>query len=445
MKGTERGTEVTSRIETDMARIDADLAAIGAARIDPDEGLETPGLETPGLESHEVQIDMVVDAEGVLTFEPPAPPMPADADNLEDNLEDVLEAVPTATSRHRIAFSDLPGNTIHEGIAKLDAKLNANRGLRRLDPASGALVPVDGRVEGPTLLIVHGTFSRAEQLIDGMNTGDPELLRTMAQRYGGNVLTFDYATMSRHAIANAIALASALRDVTGPIDVVSHSQGGLVTRYWLELLDRERLATTRSIFVAGTLAGTSLAAPPALERALGLVANFANKVKWGASLASKAVPVFGYVSGLFGLLHKLTGFLGKTPVLDAGVGLVPGFVGMSRVGTNAELAELRGSVREVPAGYFAVTGDFEPEPAGWRFWRRLVSRTADGAADRLFAAPNDLVVDTLAQTELSEAHDIADRGTDAVLRFATPNPTVHHTNYFEQARTLRFIADKLAR
>lgn len=436
MKATSTGA--TMGRETDMARIDADLAAIGATRIDPDEGLETPGLETPGLETPDgVQLDMVVDADGVLTFEPPAPPIPPDSD--------ILESVPTATSRHRIAFSDLPGNTIHEGIAKLDTKLNATRGLRRLDPASGALVPVAGRIEGPTLLIVHGTFSRAEQLVDGMNTGDAELLRAMAQRYAGNVLTFDYATMSRQAIANAIALHAALRDVTGPIDVVSHSQGGLVTRYWLELLDRERLATTRSIFVAGTLAGTSLAAPPALRRALGLVANFANKVKWGASLASKAVPVFGYVSGLFGLLHKLTGFLGKTPVLDAGVGLIPGFVGMSRVGTNAELAELRGSVREVPPGYFAVTGDFEPDPVGWKFWRRLVSRTADGAADRLFAAPNDLVVDTMAQTELSDAHDIADRGTDAVLHFADPNPTVHHTNYFEQARTLRFIADKLAR
>jgi len=417
---------------SDLAGIDADLAAIGAARIDPDEGLETPGLEGP---VRGTELDLVVDPDGVLTFEPPASPtLPGD---------DVLETV--APTRHRIAFSDLPGNTIHEGIAKLDHKLNAARGLRRLDPTSGALVPVHGPVQGPTLLIVHGTFSKAEQLIDGMNAGDDEFLRTMAQRYDGNVLTFDYATMSRQAIANAIGLRSALRDVSGPIDVVSHSQGGLVTRYWLELLDRERLLTTRSIFVAGTLAGTSLAAPPALKNALGLVANFAKKVKWGASLASKAVPVFGYVSGLFGLLHKLTGFLGKTPVLDAGVGLIPGFVGMSRVGTNAELLELRESVREVPAGYFAVTGDFEPEPVGWKFWRRLVSRTADGAADRLFAAPNDLVVDTVAQTELSDSHDIADRGSDAVLRFADPNPTVHHTNYFEQAQTLAFIADKLAR
>ena len=414
----------------DLARIDSDLAAIGAARIDPDETLETPGLEIP---QPGVQLDMVVDADGLVTYEPPAPD------------EDVLETPTAGTERHRVAFADLPGNTIHEGIAKLDDKLNPARGLRRLDRERGVLVPIDGRVEGPCLLIVHGTFSRAEALVDGMNTGDPEFLRAMAQQYAGNVLTFDYATMSRQAIANAIALRLALADVSGPIDVISHSQGGLVARFWLELLDRERLATTRSIFVAGTLAGTSLAAPPALKQALSLVASFANKVKWGASLASKTVPVFGYVSGLFGLLHKLTGFLGKTPVIDAGVGLIPGFVGMSRVGTNAELDELRGSVREVPPGYFAVTGDFEPEPVGWKFWRRLVSRAADGAADRLFAAPNDLVVDTVAQTELSDTHDIGDRGVDAVLRFAEPNPTVHHTNCFEQARTLEFVSERLRR
>jgi hypothetical protein len=78
---------------------------------------------------------------------------------------------------------------------------------------------------------------------------------------------------------------------------------------------------------------------------------------------------------------------------DVGVAIVPGFVGMSRAGTNAELRALRAGVDGLPPGYFAVTGDFEPTDPTWKFWRGWQARIANGLADRVFDGPNDLVVD----------------------------------------------------
>jgi len=407
------------------------LQTIGADLVRPARG----GLEgISGPVQTGVELDMVFEHDGAVSFVLPGARVPSPGG---------LESLGAQPEIHRVRFGDLPGNALHEGIAKLDRKRTPNQGLRSLREAG--LGPPDRQSRGRILLIVHGTFSNAESVLAGVNKADSSFLPFAMQNYA-EVLTFDYATMSRSALANAMTLRRLLAPYSAAeIDVISHSQGGLVARYWLELLEPQRLATTRSIFVTGTLAGTSLAAPPALRRALGLLASVARRVGMVAEIGSTAVPLFGYFVGLFGVLEKALGFISKAPVFDAGVAIIPGFQGMSRVGNNAELDELRQTTRGVPPGYFAVTCDFEPEPLTWRFWRRFVSRVADGAADRLFNAPNDLVVDTVAQTELADNHVIGDGDPARVLAYQAPNPDLHHTNVYADPRTTQFFRQALRR
>ena len=215
-----------------------------------------------------------------------------------------------------------------------------------------------------------------------------------------------------------------------------------MTRFWLEELDSHRLEAGRVVFVAGTLAGTSLAAPWALRRALKALANVAWALGKGSAVASSAIPFLSAISGLFALLQKTTKFLAETPAMDAGVALVPGFSGMSQVATNAELRELQNGCTSAPQSYFAITSDFEPPPVGWRFWQRFFSRVANSSADLLFRAPNDLVVDTAAMTHLADGVSIP---SQRIFHFAASDEPVHHTNYFRQKKTADAIAFWLQR
>lgn len=341
-----------------------------------------------------------------------------------------------------LVFADLPANQLHAGLEKLDRRLTPRRELRRLT-RDGALVRLEERVRAPALLLVHGTFSSSDKIVADLQAGSPEFLTWALDNYPGGVLTFDYPTLSRQALANALGLRRLLGElVEGPLDVISHSQGGLVTRFWLEALDPGRLAETRAIFVAGTLGGTSLAAPWALRRALVALGNVAWVLTKAAGSAGALVPFFGVVSGLLALLHKSVHILATTPAIDAGVALVPGITGMSQVRTNAEIGELQRQMSSVPAGYFAITGDFEPQRPGWAFWRRFYSRTADSGADLLFGGPNDLVVDTAAQTHLADGRSIP---RERVFEFRAGGGHVHHMNYFRQSATADVLQRWLSR
>lgn len=94
---------------------------------------------------------------------------------------------------------------------------------------------------GRILLFVHGTFSKSEALFDQLN--DPnfpagrDFLGRALQHYA-QVLAFNHPTISVSPLLNALDLARLLADTAADIDVVCHSRGGLVTRWWLEAFDR---------------------------------------------------------------------------------------------------------------------------------------------------------------------------------------------------------------
>ena len=52
--------------------------------------------------------------------------------------------------------------------------------------------------------------------------------------------------------------------------MVCHSRGGLVTRWWLEVFQRDLMPRARVVFVASPLMGTGLASPYRLRTALKL-------------------------------------------------------------------------------------------------------------------------------------------------------------------------------
>jgi hypothetical protein len=337
-------------------------------------------------------------------------------------------------------LSRLEGNQVGEALTKLDDRLTPNQGLREWK--DGALVPAQSvRRDGRIFLFVHGTFSNNDMFmnqIPGAPNGD-EFFRWLNGSYD-QVLAFDHPTLAVSPMLNAHRLNEHLKDSEARIDTVCHSRGGLVTRWWLEGFDRAPAARRRAVFVAAPLNGTGLAAPPNIKRSLSLLLNVGRALEKTAGAAS-AMPFMAVVSGIFRIVNSVTSLAARTPVIDAAVAMIPGLSAMSRVSNNFELRQLR--LRPALEGrYFAVRSNFEPSDPIWKFWksfRKLPDHIKDSAADLVFDGKNDLVVDTPSMTNFTDELKFP---YQQVLDFRT-SARVHHTNYFEQQRTLEFIMQSL--
>ena len=342
-------------------------------------------------------------------------------------------------------FQEVPPNKIVDGLEKLDAKLTPARGLRRFK--NGVLTPVKAPDPTPrALLFIHGTFSKCDGLFTELQSS-PEgkaFLAAAEARYS-QVLAFDHPTLSVSPIMNALDLERALGGYAGEIDVICHSRGGLVTAWWLCLVARK---VRRVVFVASPLEGTSLAAPARLKHTLDTLANIADATEKTAKVVGTFVPPAGPLLGVAaGLMQVLGGGLSlaaSSPLLDAGVAVVAGLASQSRVRNNQELLRLHEVRWATTPEFYAVRSNFEPgDPNApcWQFWKKLrrpLTTLADMAADAVFDGPNDLVVDGSSMTRLlgnefaiKQVHD-----------FGT-NDRMHHTNYFAQPETAKFMTKSL--
>jgi hypothetical protein len=138
------------------------------------------------------------------------------------------------------------------------------------------------------------------------------------------------------------------------------------------------------------------------------------------------------------VLNSITRVAANTPLIDAAVAMIPGLDAQSRSGTNGEILRLRQNTGNAGLQYFAVKSNFMPQGHGWAFWRYFVrpqQYLANWTADLVFDGDNDLVVDTASMIELADQATIATKRT---LDFGT-TADVHHTNYFRQAETVKFI------
>ena len=368
-----------------------------------------------------------------------------------DDVLFVEEGRRTIAGTRRRSARSLLGKTIRElpleklersqlgsALDRLDTRLTPPRGLRRLD-ASGKLVPYTGRPAGGVLLLVHGTFSNCDQLLAELDATEQgqAFLRWALESYD-LVLTFDHPTLSVAPAINARELSLLLAGSRASVDVICHSRGGLVTRWWMEGFDRGDAAVRRAVFLGSPLAGTGLAAPPNLRATLSLLANMGNALGKVAGLGAVAMPFLAAVTGLFQIVSSVTNLVAKTPVVDAALAMVPGLAAMSRVGNNHELATMRLWAPEVRNRYFVVQSNFESTDPGWKFWRWFrKDRMLDHVADAVFDGPNDLVVDTASMTGFSSQTTFTLPGSQ-VLDFGT-SAVVHHTNYLRQPQTLAFV------
>jgi pimeloyl-ACP methyl ester carboxylesterase len=344
----------------------------------------------------------------------------------------------------QFVFERLPPSQVQQALDGLDTKLTPLhatqplRELRGLDDKDH--VPFSGKTgKKKILLFVHGTFSSGDmfrtELAQAPDKAGHKLIAAARKQYD-LVLTFDHPTVGVSPALNAFDLASLLKDPPARIDVVSHSRGGLVTRWWFEGFADPR-TPLRGILVGSPIAGTSFASPARLRAALNLLTNVGSVLQTAAD-AGAATSFFAAASVLVRVLNSVTRLASNTPLIDAAVAMIPGLDAQSRAGTNGEILRLRRNTGHAQLEYFAVKSNFVPKDQGWAFWRYFVKPKpylADLAADLVFDGDNDLVVDTASMTELADGVNITAART---LDFGTTSE-VHHTNYFRQARTIDFI------
>jgi hypothetical protein len=328
-------------------------------------------------------------------------------------------------------------------------------GLRSLTHA-GKLRPLElaelPKLAGrKVLLLVHGTFSNSDVMLNEMVSAPegPAMISAALERYD-YVLSFDHPTLGQSPTLNAFDLASRLAlGVPGSLDIVAHSRGGLVVRWFCEAFRHPNLRC-HAILVGSPLAGTSLAAPARARGVMDFLANFGEVASTGSALGGGII--LSLASTLAGLFARVAGTL-STPLADAIVALVPGLAAQSREGGNAELRALRINTGTFdfsdptsPVRYAVIRSNFQPiEDGVWGFVKSFVTRPGasflDAATNFIFEDENDLVVNTVSMDETGEvAGPPTARAVIATIAhdFGT-SQLVHHCNYFRQRETTRAI------
>jgi pimeloyl-ACP methyl ester carboxylesterase len=355
-------------------------------------------------------------------------------------------------------FPVLKPNKIGAAIAAIDQRLNPaikaelRSRLRPLRFVNNQFVleePEDADVKGPfagrTLLFVHGTFSSATNMLGEFKLPGPtrEFLGRALQgdaKYD-RILFFDHPTLAVSPIINALELGRALAGSTGQIDVIAHSRGGLVVRWWLEAFGHALglAPETRvcAVLVGSPLRGTSLAAPDKVKNAFSLISNIGTFAEKTLSLAGAANPFLWVAGKLVEVVVSVTGALANTPLIDALVSIAPGLSGQSAVTNNYEINRLRLGPAAVSPAYHAIVSNFETADPGWQFWKYFrKTEIADAASSIIFEKENDLVVDTASMVDfgvegltLAGKHDFGNRDD------------VWHCSYFRQAATIDYLKE----
>lgn len=345
----------------------------------------------------------------------------------------------------RVRVDQLEPSKIGEYLKTLDDKLTPNQGLRQWNGTNFVALADDQppAASGKILLLVHGTFSKSEMYSESfaLTAEGQALLDRAAQKYD-QILAFDHPTISVPPFLNAVDLSRRFAASEADVDLICHSRGGLVARWWLEELERNRNRQRRAVFVGSPLAGTSLASPPRIRSLLSWFSNLNRVLARGAAVSGTILPFMTVVSGLLRFTALASSVVSKGPTADALIALVPGISAMSKVSNNFELNRLNidgNGNRE----YFVVRSNFKTDKPGWKFWNYFVNtadKARDALTDLLFGEKNDLVVDTSSMTYLSKTTVIEEE--DRILDFGDSDE-VHHTNYFEKPETINFIAEKL--
>lgn len=338
-------------------------------------------------------------------------------------------------------FVKLERSSVTSFLTDLDRRLTPHQGFFHIDDLKNPVMPPKS---GKVLVLIHGTFSDPQRSIESLSQFLPEARKVYRsdEHDRGNIFVFGHPTLAVSPIENALELAHLFRNSEAEVDVISHSRGGLVTRWWFEAVWQGKAKKGRAVLVGSPLAGTSLAAPPRLRSTFKMLTNVANVLSTVSGGAATVAPMLTLVTGLAKLVASFTSIMSDTPLTDALIAMVPGFVSQSRVGNQPSLLLLRKHFPLTdPPQYHIVSANFEPDDVPrWQFWKLFNKhRALDLATDMIFDTANDLVVDTSSMIDLADNFPIP-----VGNRLELPSGSVvHHTNYFEQPQVIRFISDKL--
>lgn len=438
-----------------LSEISGDAAQLGVHGGESDAGkLPSTGQRRRatrrGLADPVHRASLFVNAEGVLEWhlgagESDAPDLRRGSRRRGSSDDDIL---PDGDLVDVFEYEALESNQVGKFLEDVDQRMNKRlkepgRIWRCGAPGEGEL-PSAELVSSPLkgtkrrLLFVHGTFSKSEQMFESIGRAKTgaEFLDWAFDTYD-EVLAFEHPTLSVSPILNALDLHRDLAAIDGPLDIVAHSRGGLVTAWTLETFGVPA-SKVRAVLVGSPLGGTSLASPPRLKATLGLLTNFGTALQAAGAAASTFAPFLLAPMAILKVATSVAGAVAKTPVLDGTISMIPGLAAQSRVKNNQELERLRALTTVSGTEYYVVTSDYQPSDPKWKFWEWFRGkRLQNAAADKVFPGRNDLVVDSESMLETpSRVADLLDYRTNA---------TVHHTNYFEQPRTLEFLRDTLRR
>lgn len=259
---------------------------------------------------------------------------------------------------------------------------------------------------GRSLLMVHGTFSRAHTAFGALPA---DFVRELHRRYEGRVFAFDHFTLSEDPNQNVEWFFANVPDGTKlDVDVVCHSRGGLVAR---TLAERERefslgardLTVRRVVFVAVPNAGTILTDAKYMGDFLDTYTNLLN-----------FLPDNGVTEAVEALV---------TVAKQLAVGTLKGLEGLQSMLPGGDFLKTLNMGDRDEKRYFALAANFEPENPGWK------SFAADRLLDKIFKADNDLVVPTVGVYDKNGSgfFPIEDRHV-----FGKPDG-VHHGGFFGNA------------
>ncbi len=298
-------------------------------------------------------------------------------------------------------------------------------------------VPLSAGRPARILLFVHGTFSTTLSAFGalGVTPEGDQFLRRALSHYDA-VIGFDHPTLSVDPLANATDLLKRVSMVGGGVtfDVITHSRGGLTTRSFAEsVLPGSGWAGSvdKVVFLAATNAGTHLADAGRWNDLIDVTTNLTMVGAGVLAGLPGGAPVAAVVTGVVKGLGALVKYLGAYAVEENGVpGLAamrPGGPFVTAINETQPGQPDSGTPWFVAKSNFHVTiGDGSRRPP--EFPKELAVRLAEGLVDRIFRAPNDLVVDCDSMGSIDAAvggfvRDTLDLGT---------NDRVYHTNYVVQ-------------
>ncbi|WP_227243314.1 alpha/beta fold hydrolase [Paraburkholderia caribensis] len=132
----------------------------------------------------------------------------------------IVKIIETETVKAIIARFD---DSVGGGVFQLSK--SAPGCLKGVPPVSS---PIAARPNGgPTLVLVHGTFSDTSGSFGKLWSEHPDCVDTLFEHYAGNVYALDHPTLGVSPVRNALMLVDAL-DVNSRLHLLTHSRGGLV-------------------------------------------------------------------------------------------------------------------------------------------------------------------------------------------------------------------------